>query len=371
VQGATFGRYLPNGYLTYVNQGTLYALEFDPSSLTVRGAPIPLFDDVAYSALFGYAQFDVSRTGMLVYRKGAESQRSVINWIRRDGHVAPLLSTPGRYGWMRLSPDGQRLALTTLDSGIASISIFDRKTSELTRVTSRPGEYTGLTWLTDGLLAFGGATGLGLVGSNTSDPSPLLPARIAQTPWSVTRDGQRLAYYERGSETGFDLWTVSVQRKSDGVIVGEPEPFLRTRSFEVYPSFSPDGRWLAYASNESGAWEIYVRRFPDDGTRVRVSKSGGVVPHWSPNARELLYRTSAQQVMVVPYRIVDGSFVAGRTRPWSQHTLADTGVMPNFEVSSTGDEILALMSAADPQTVNHVTLWLNFAEELRRRKNAR
>jgi serine/threonine-protein kinase len=372
VQGGTFGRYVRDGYLTYVNQGTLYAVRFDPSTLTVRGAPMPLLDDVAYSPLFGYAQIDVSRTGMVVYRKGAESQRSVISWIHRTGKTRPLVSSPGRFGWMRLSSDGQRLALTTHESGMASIAVYDLRTAEMGRLTSRPGDYTGLTWLPDGFLAFGGATGLALMRSGKpGDPTPLTAARIAQTPWSVTPDGRRLAYYERSSETGFDLWTVPIRPTSDGVSAGQPERFLATKSFEVYPSFSPDGGWMAYASNESGSWEIYVRRFPDDGGKVRVSTSGGVVPRWSPNRRELLYRTTGQQVMVLDYQIVGGSFRHGPPRPWSQHTLADTGVIPNFDVGPHGEEILALLPATDPQTTNHVTVMLDFGEEIRRREESR
>ena len=368
VQGATFGRYVQDGYLTYVNQGTLYAVRFDPSTLAVHGPPIPLLDDVAYSAILGYAQLDVSRTGMLVYLKGAESQRSVIDKIHRTGTVVSLLSTPGRYEWMRLSPDGHRLALTTHESGVASIAVYDLKTSETTRVTRRPGEYTGLTWLPGGLIAFGGAAGLGLVQSTqANDPVPLTESRAAQTPWSVSPDGQRLAYYERSAETGFDLWTVPIRRTGDRISVGTAEPFLGTRSFEVYPSLSPDGHWIAYASNESGSWEIYVRRFPDDGMKTKVSSSGGVVPRWSPNGRELLYRTGGQQVMVLRYDIAGRSFVPGTPRPWSHHTLADTGVFPNFDVSASGDEILALMPAMEPQSPNHVTMVFNFGEAIRLR----
>ncbi len=374
VQGATFGRYLNRGYLTYVNQGTLYAVRFDPSTLTVHGPPVPLLDDVAYSPLFGYAELDVSRTGMLVYRRGAGGQRSAISWIHRTGSVTPVVSEPGRYGWLRLSPDGKRLALTTLESGVASISVYDLETADMTRVTTRPGDYTGLTWLPGGFLAFGGGTGLGLVRfDRPGDPASLLAARAAQTPWSITPDGQRMAFYERGPETGFDLWTVPLRRTGDGVGAGEPEQFLGTRSFEVYPTFSPDGRWMAYASNESGVFEIYVRRFPDDGTKVRVSSAGGVVPRWSPAARELLYRTSGQRVMVVPYQIAaDGTFVPGPPRPWSPHTLADTGVLPNFDVSRSGDAILALVpAAADPKTANQVTVLLNLGEAIRRRIESR
>jgi serine/threonine-protein kinase len=370
VQGGTFGRYLRAGFLTYVNQGTLYAVPMDLSTLSVHGTPIPLLDNVAYSSLFGYAQMDVSDTGMLVYRKGAESRQSVVSWIDRDERITPLLPTPGRYGWIRLSPDGQRLALTNHQSGIASISVLDLKTKDMIRVTSRPGEYTGLTWLQGGHLAFGGATGLGWVQSTgPADSASLVDVRsVAQTPWSVDPGGRRLAYYERSPETGFDLWTAPVVASDEGPKLGPREPFLRTGAFEVYPSFSPDGRWITYASNESGAWEIYVRRFPDDGTKVRVSTSGGVVPYWSPNGRELIYRTDANQVMVLTYKVVGESFTAGNPRPWSRHTLSDTGVLPNFAVDSTGVRILALIAAAekDPQTANHVTVVVNFDEEVRR-----
>ena len=368
VQGATFGRYLHDGYLTYVNQGTLYAVQFDPSTLTVHGSPTPMLDDVAYSPLFGYAQVDVSRTGMLVYRKGTESQWSVVNRIGRDGTLSALLPTPGRYGWIRMAPDGRRLALTAQESGIATISLYDLGTAELTRLTPRPGEYTGLTWLPGGFVVFGGANGLGLVQSDApDDPRPLLADRITQTPWSTTPDGRRLAFYQRSPDTGFDLWTMPIHQSGGTITAGEPERFLSTRSFEVYPSFSPDGRWIAYTSNETGAWEIYVRRFPDDGSKVRVSAAGGLVPRWSPNGRELLYRTSGQHVMVSPYRIVGGRFVPGMPQQWAEQTLAETGVFPNFDVTADGDAIVALMPAADPPPVNHVTIMINFDEQIRRR----
>ena len=370
VNGGTFGRYLRGGYLTYVNQGTLYAVRMTLSPVSVHGAPVPLLDDIAYSPLFGYAQADVSRTGMLVYRKGSEGRQSVIDWIDRAGNSTPLIANPGRYGWMRLSPDGQRLALTTYESGIAAISVYDLETAETTRVTTGPGEYTGLTWLPGGIVAFGGATGLGWVqATGPADSGPLMPVKAAQTPWSVSPDGGRLAYHERGADTGFDLWTVPLLPSAKGRSVGSAEPFLRTRAFEVYPSFSPDGRWMAYASNESGAWEIYVRRYPDDGRKTRVSSSGGVVPFWSPNGSELFYRSEANRVMVVGYKAGGASLTLGAPRPWSPHPLMDTGVLPNFAVDASGERIIALRPAPgrDPQSPNHVSVIVNFDEEVRRR----
>lgn len=371
VRGGTFGR-LVDGYLTYVNQGTLYAVKVDQSSLSVVGAPIPVFDDVAYSPLFGYAQLDVSQTGMVVYRRVAENQRVVVASMNGLNGITPLLPAPGHYSWPRLSPDGRRVALTTQESGIAALAIYDVPTTERTGVTTRPGQYTGLTWLSRNVVAFGGASGIGWVRADRPDESAsLVTGQGAQTPWSVTPNGSRLAYYER-SDTGFDLWTVPIEWTKEGPRAGTPEPFLRTRAFEVYPSFSPDGQWIAYASNESGAWEIYVRRFPDDGTKVRISTAGGVVPAWSPATRALIFRNSAQQLMAAAYRINGGRFAASPPKPWSQHSLVDTGVLPNFDVGPDG-RVVALTSAstAEQQTPNHVTLVLNFSSEIRRRAESR
>jgi serine/threonine-protein kinase len=141
----------------------------------------------------------------------------------------------------------------------------------------------------------------------------------------------------------------------------------------MYPSFSPDGRWIAYASNMSGAWEIYVRRFPDNGREIRISSAEGVVPRWSPNGRELLYRT-AQRLMVVSYKIEGDSFTADMPRPWSEDVFTDTGILPGFDVSPDGERIVALMPAGapkKPQSANHVTFMLNFVDEVRRRLASR
>jgi Tol biopolymer transport system component len=374
VQGGTFGRYVRDGYLTYVNQGTLYAVAFDPNTLRVGTAPVSMLEDVSYSPLFGYAQVDLSLAGTLVYLKGADSERTVVDWIDRSGVRTPLISKPGRYSWPRLSPDGRRLAITSNESGIATIAIHDVTTQEIRRVTTRPGDYTGLTWLSNRRLAFGGNRGLGWVQSHEpGETTSLTNGQSAQTPWSVARDGGRLAFYERNPETGFDLWTAPISGTDDAVSLGESEPFLRTRAIEVYPSFSPDGHWMAYASNESGAWEIYVRRFPDDGTKVRVSSTGGVVPRWSPKGNELFYRTDAQRLMVVAYKAQGASFTAGPPRPWSEHSFADTGVLPSFDVAPDGERVAALMPVArrNGQSANHATFMLNFADEVRRRVTAR
>jgi len=189
-------------------------------------------------------------------------------------------------------------------------------------------------------------------------------------PWSFTPDGARLAYYAMNPVTHFDLWTMPLELVGSEWRTGKPEPFLQTKAIETYPSFSPDGRWLAYASNESGSFEVYVRAFPDRGVTVQVSKGGGRVPRWASKGGQLFYSTDDQRVMVSGYRVKGGLFQADAPRLWSKTRLADTGVLANFDVASDGHRIAGLLPVTDPgeqQAQNHVTILINFFDHLRRR----
>ena len=374
VRGGTFGRYLPGGWLSYVNQGTLYAVPFDSAQLEVRGPAVPLLDDVAYSRTFGYAHVDVARTGTLVHRRSARSGQFVISWIDREGRRTPLVSTAGRYDWPSLSRDGRLLALSVFESGAGEIRVIEHGTGEVRRISTGTADQSGLAWWPDGrLLLFGGRNGLSTaaVDESSADAIHRLSAKDRiQVPWSLDSSATNLAYHELDPTTGFDLWTVPLTRTSSGVTLGRPEPFLRSPAFEVYPTFSPDGNWIAYSSNESGRYEVYVRAFPDHGVQVRVSTDGGRVPRWSPNGRELLYETEQQRVMVASYRVGDGAFAADTPRPWGGEPLGDTGVYPGFDVAPDGERLVALFPAAsadERQARNHVTILLNFLHEVRRR----
>lgn len=201
----------------------------------------------------------------------------------------------------------------------------------------------------------------------------LVKSNTIDVPWSFTPDGTRLAYHELSPSTGFDLWTVRIRTTENGLSAGEPERFLQTPAYETYPSFSPDGRWVAYGSGGLGKWEVYVRPFPDHGSKeVQVSHGGGRIPRWLPNGRELLYRTDDQRIMVATYSVKDGIFVVEKPRPWAPTQLGDTGVLSNFDLDTNGAHAVGLMPAArleDQQSVNHVTVALNFSDEVRRRVN--
>jgi serine/threonine-protein kinase len=375
VRGGSYGRYLSNGYLTYVNQGTLFAVPFDLNRTEVSpGAAVPVLDDVVYSSTFGFAQLDVSRTGNMVYRRSAARGQLIAAWFDRAGNVEPLPMKPGQYTFPRLSPDGQRLALAVTESGITNIWIQERQLQRFARLNSAPGEYSP-TWSRDGrVLIVGSRTGLHwMTADGAGRPQVLVKSNTIAVPWSVTPDGTRLAYHELSPSTGFDLWTVPIRATANGLSAGEPQPFLQTPAYETYPSFSPDGRWIAYGSGGFGKWEVYVRSFADQRSKeVQISHDGGRIPRWLPNGHDLLYRTDDQRIMVSTYSVKDGTFVVDKPRPWASAQLGETGVLSNFDVDTDGSRALGLMPAAKPedqQSANHVTVILNFSDEVRRRVN--
>jgi serine/threonine-protein kinase len=201
-------------------------------------------------------------------------------------------------------------------------------------------------------------------------PQPLTQSKNRQLPYSFTPDGKRLAFHELMPQTQNDIWTVPLESDASGLRAGKPEPFLQTPFDERHGAFSPDGRWMAYDSNESGVYQVYVRAFPDKGGKWQISNSGGLNPLFSRNGHELFFRNDANQIMMASYTIKGDSFVADKPRVWSEKRLADLGVTPNYDLAPDGKRIVALMpagTAEDQRAQNHVIFLENFFDEVRRR----
>jgi serine/threonine protein kinase/Tol biopolymer transport system component len=367
VRGGTFGRYLPSGHLIYVNRGTLFAVPFDPDRLEMRGTPSPALNQVGYSTLNGTAQLDFSQTGTLIYRSGeAGSGLLTVQWLDAAGKSQPLLAKPDAYQRPNLSPDGNKLAINTSD-----IWVYEWQRDTMTRLTFGPASSVYPLWSPDGrYIVFQAPGGMFWTRSDGSGkPQPLTQSKNRQLPYSFTPDGKRLAFYELMAQTQDDIWTVPLESDGTGLRAGKPEPFLQTPFDERHGAFSPDGRWMAYDSDESGSYQVYVRAFPDKGGKWQISNSGGVYPVWSRNGRELLFRTEDNQVMVASYTAKGDSFVADKPRVWSEKRIA-TIPFANYDLAPDGKRIAAVMpavTAEDQKAQNHVIFLENFFDEVRRR----
>jgi serine/threonine-protein kinase len=373
VRGGTFGRYLPSGNLIYVNRGTLFAVPFDVDRLEVHGTPAPVLDQVSYSTAQGSAQLDFSQAGTLLYRSGgAGGGMLTAAWLDGAGKAQPLLAKPGTYAHPSVSPDGPRLAVDVSEGSGTDIWVYDWQRDTMTRLTFT-GNASFPVWTPGGrYIAFRAAgEGMSVIRSDGSGkPQPLTQSKNNQLPWSFTPDGKRLAFFELNSETGFDLWTVALESDNAGVRAGRPEVFLQTSADERSPSFSPDGRWLAYRSNESGTSQVYVRAFPDKGGKWQISNSGGWLPIWSRNGRELLFETLDNHIMSAAYTVNGDSFVADKPRLWSEKQIGGAVLDKNVDLAPDGKRFVALMSveAAEGQmTQNHVIFLENFFDEVQRR----
>ena len=200
-------------------------------------------------------------------------------------------------------------------------------------------------------------------------PQTLTQSKNLQGPWSFTPDGKRLAYMEEGPGTLWDLWTVPLESDGAGLRAGKPEVFLQTQANERQPTFSPDGRWMAYSSDESGASLIYVRAFPDKGAKWQISDSDAAYPMWSRNGHELFFETLDNRIMVATYTVKSDSFIADKPRLWSENKLTGAvNIAANVDLAPDGKRIIALMPAPESkESQSHVIFLLNFSDELRRK----
>ena len=369
VKGGTFGRYVAPHHLTFVNQGTLYAVRFDPRSLETRGPNVPVIDSVAYSTTFGYAQFSAAaNTDVAIYRPAVSSGALIVARIDSAGRQTPLLDSPGLLGWPALSPDGQRLALAVVESGVAGLSMFTDLNGRPRRAWNVPG-YDSPVWTRDGRqLVARGDHGIVSLSASGAAPRSLIDSPKISVPWSFAPDDRRIAFAVMDSATAFDLWTAPLDKAGDTIRAGNPTPILRSRFYEVYPAISPDGRWLAYVSDESGSPEVYVRSLADSSVKVSIGP-GGRVPRWSRSGQRLFFTTVDHRIMVVDYAITGGTLVPGRPRQWTSIRLADTGVLSNYDLGPHDRYIVALLPARPPdaEAGNHVTMIRGLRGELERK----
>jgi len=378
LRGGTYGRYMAapggKGYLTYVSRGTLFAVPFDPVKLETLGSPVPVLQQISYSAMFGSAKLGFSRSGTLVYRSsGIDASRVIIQWMDADGKSQPLLDRPGLFGNPHFSPDGTRLAVAN-EGTKSGIWIYDLRRDTLSPLT---GEQNGTNpaWTPDGrYIVYQSAHGISLARSDGGGaPELLAQSEESRFPAAFSPDGKTLAFYQPG-ERGFELWTLPVEREGEKMRSGKAELFQSTSFGHRGATFSADGRWLAYSSNESGNSQVYVRAFPDKGGHWQISSAGGTTPIFSRNGRDLFFfDPTDNRIMMASYSANGDTFVAEKPRVWSGQSvvaLALNGTVgAQYDVAPDGKRLAIATSAggSTQQDAGHVIFLENFIDELQRR----
>jgi serine/threonine-protein kinase len=371
-RGGYFGRYLPSGRLLYMHQGVLFAVKIDLDRLAVLGSPTPLGENPAANPLTGAGQFDFSqassRPGIFAYLAGPGSaQKWRVDWLEASGKTRPLISTPGVYTIPRFSPDGKKLAFIDVDG---TPNVYDLERETTTRIG--PGPAGGnIVWAPDGkhiVYAYGGD--LFWVRSDAVGSPQRLMEKHFTGAWSFSQGGRWLAYFDVTAETGTDIWVLPLDTTNpESPKPGTPQPFLRTAANELLPRFSPDGRWIAYKSDESGRDEVWVRPFPArTDEQYQISDGGAMYALWSNNMHELFYETLDHRIMVVEYKVDGDVFHPGKPYQWSDRQIFYSGAS-NIDIAPDGKAfaVLALpQSEPGERTFLHVTMLLNYSDELRR-----
>jgi eukaryotic-like serine/threonine-protein kinase len=295
IRSGSQAEYVETGHLIYADAGTLWAVPFDLKKLELMGDAVPVLEHVMTLAA---ANFSVSRQGALAYAPaGAGVSRSLV-WLNRLGKEEPIAAPARGYVYPRLSPDGTRVAVSIAEQG-SDLWTWDFSREKLTRLTVGPTGNSGnfLVWTPDGrhiiFTVVRDAPNLfrrAVDGTGTEER--LTTSDRQQRPDAISPDGKRLVFEELTATSTYDLMLLALDGRSTPLGTGAPlpQPLLHTPFGERNATISPDGRWMAYESNESARSQIYVRPFPNvaDG-HYQISTDGGRAPVWAVNGRELFF----------------------------------------------------------------------------------
>src|SRR5262245_6337564 len=359
LEGGTDAHYSPTGHIVYERGGSLLAVPFDAKRLEITGPLVTVLSDVLSGAMNGESHFDFSEEGSLAYLPGGVRaiDRTLV-WVDRHGAAVPLSETKKPFAGPALAPDGRRLAVT-LEGATFDIWVYEIERGTLTRLSFGGDDYDG-TWSPDGKrIAWsssrGGRPNLFWRSADGSGPEErLTTSDHLQGPQSFSPDGKLLAFLDLGPSTGLDLWILPLE--------GDRKPFvfLKTPFNEHQASFSPDGKWIAYTSNESGRDEVYVASYPGPGGRVQISTDGGVNPVWSPTGRELFYR-KGEKMHAVPIE-AKPALVVGRPS-----VLFEGKFEPGYDVAPDGQRFVMVRQSDEQAAPQQIQVLLGWFDELKRR----
>jgi Tol biopolymer transport system component len=342
--------YIAPGYLLFRRAGKLMAVRFDAEKLAVAGEPVELVDGVDHFPPTGRTTFGASEK-VLAYAPGSDARLSRLAWFDRTGLEVGSIGAPGMYVGPRLSADGRQLGVSVMEQLVVppDIWLFDTRVGTGTRF---PNVFPDLlpVFSPDAKTIFFGNTGGGrwnifaMDASRARAPVSLLPPTRPRWPHDVSPDGSVLLYQEFSAETRGDLKVLSLAGESS------PRDFVAGPFDEDEGSFSPDGRRVAYVSDESGRKEVFVASFPDPSQRIRISSDGGTQPRWSRDGRELFFVSRGETMMATPFDTSSGLptspparlFVAPISHSFGSH------VPVRYDVSPDGRFLITVRASKDP-----------------------
>ncbi|MEK6325178.1 MAG: protein kinase [Acidobacteriota bacterium] len=357
--------YAPAGYLLFRREDrTLVAQPFDSGRLQISGEPFPLVELVRYDINREHAAFSISQGNLLAYVSGRPNAELV--WFSREGTRLGSVGDPGLYNVPSLSPDEKRLAVAQ-DSQTANVDIWlvDLARGTLSRFTSDPSSDAIPIWSPDGSqIVFrsnrNGPIDLYLKPASGASPEELLlKSGLQKRPTDWSGDGRFIIYENLDPKTKEDLWILPMfgDRK--------PTPFLQTEFSDQQGRLSPDGRWMAYASDESGRAEVYVQSFPVLGSKYRISTNGGADPRFSRDGKELFFLAADKKLMVVEIK-GNSTFEASVPRELFQTRVSGlTDVRTHYAITADGQRFLVVTNAEDI-TSSPIIVALNWTAELKK-----
>ena len=391
--GGTDGRYLPTGHIVYMLRGTMLAVPVDVASLRLRGGPVPTVEGMWEGSGIGAAQFAVSAQGTLAYVPPPATftaARRELVWVDRQGREEAIAAPPRPYVYPRLAPDGARLVLDVAADN-RDIWIWDFARGTLTRLTDDPSLDRGPIWTPDGQRIIfssnrAGVANLFWQAANGTGMAERLTNSNNVYAHTISPDGTRLVVRQtdRGAAPDLMMFDLGNRRRipSPSSGVTDLTPLVKTPFGEFNAEISSDGRWLAYQSNSSGSFEVYVRPFPDvGGGQWLVSTAGGTEPLWSRDGRELFYRAPSGGVMRVG--LTPGSTWTADTpaeliaaSPYAVGARGDFNEFPyrTYDVSLDGLRFLMIKNSEGPPQTSaspRIIVVQNWFDELKRRVPAK
>jgi serine/threonine-protein kinase len=359
-------RYLPTGHLVYLQLDSLMAVPFDLGTLELGGTPVPVVDGVL-NWVWGAVPvpyFTISNAGSLAYLSGRQVpfvRRNKLVWVDREGRSKPVTEEENEYLYPRASPDGKQLAVSLQTDEGRSVWLYDLEGGRSRRLTFEGMHFVSL-WTRDGQrLTFHSdhAGGQGIFwrevrGSSLAEELSINEYVAWPSSWSP--DDAVLAYTEGNPVTNGDIWLLLREG-------GDPIPFAQTAYDERHAAFSPDGRFIAYVSDESGQAEVYVQPYPGSAGKEVASTNGGIEPVWSADGQELFYRLG-NELLVVDVEL-ESELALGPPRVLFQGSFSPTRVgPPNYDVSPDGTRFI--MVEENDNLPTEVNVVLNWFEELKR-----